>query len=713
MTGCTAGSSSRGPRPRGAPSVVLAACSIAIVALASTGISALNPDRAPVHGSAVPVPADEESVAGGLDSLRTWESARRAATDFARVPPGSRAAGADPFALAAIPGTDRFAGTLRGADALVVLDAELREVARLPAPPSPTAIAAASGAVFVSGELTPRVARYAVRADGSLAAPTEMEVPGLVAVRALAAGDGMLYLGDFVTGRIVAARVVVGGDPPARIERIAEIPAPEGVFSLRCEAEHLLALGLFDHAASVIPLDGEGLPVPEAAVRVERDGPIWSGALHADEAGLLLAVGAVEDRPLDRSGGFFGNIDSFVIVYRVHGARAAPRTIETLAEWNVSAAGAITPKWIAFDPERSRTLHVSGYGGTVLLEADWSEGWDAPPVLRTTEVPAGMVGGTRARDGGWCFADPLLDAWVAVRGDSTRAIPVRDDAPPDPRSRLGEALFYTRLMAPSATSDGAKSRFTCETCHFEGSVDGRVHYTGRGAVHAATKPLLGLFNNKPHFSRALDRDLTQMVHNEFRVAGAETGSSPWFALDLTREPWLEPRSGLGDTVAPEELRGALMRHLMDTSHAPNPRAFARTAWSERERTGAELFRARCEGCHAARLVADEPSSRVRFEDWERLVLSPEGPIVWGSERRALTGIVPPVHEDGPRVPSLRRLYLKRPYFTDGSAGSLGDVVAGARFGPTLFLHRADDESLAPGRFTREEAEAILAFLALL
>jgi len=104
----------------------------------------------------------------------------------------------------------------------------------------------------------------------------------------------------------------------------------------------------------------------------------------------------------------------------------------------------------------------------------------------------------------------FLDAWVVASPSGNTLVRV-DDASESTRStesRLGEALLFTTLMAPWNRSDGRLSRFTCETCHFEGYVDGRTHFTGRGDVHATTKPLLGLFNNRPHFSRALDRDIT-------------------------------------------------------------------------------------------------------------------------------------------------------------------------------------------------------------
>src|SRR5262249_35287514 len=161
--------------------------------------------------------------------------------------------------------------------------------------------------------------------------------------------------------------------------------------------------------------------------------------------------------------------------------------------------------------------------------------------------------------GVFAFADPLLDAWVrkdpgkAPSLVPTRAAPGRPEARDrPPLERLGEALFFTKAMAPWNSSDGPLSRFTCETCHFEGYVDGRIHHTGRGDVHAVTKPLLGLFNNRPHFSRALDEDLATVAFNEFRVANARSSHDPWFALSLEQLPWLG-ELGLTDADLTPEL----------------------------------------------------------------------------------------------------------------------------------------------------------------
>jgi hypothetical protein len=95
---------------------------------------------------------------------------------------------------------------------------------------------------------------------------------------------------------------------------------------------------------------------------------------------------------------------------------------------------------------------------------------------------------------------------------------------------------------------------------------------------------------------------------------------------------------------------------------------------------------------------------VPFERWEAMVFSPEGPIVWGQDRYADTGIRPSVHELGARIPSLRRLERKWPYFTNGSARSLAELLAGVRTGGETTLHASAEDptqrALSAGRAAR-------------
>jgi hypothetical protein len=278
-------------------------------------------------------------------------------------------------------------------------------------------------------------------------------------------------------------------------------------------------------------------------------------------------------------------------------------------------------------------------------------------------------------------------------------------------SKLGEVLAFTGLMAPSNTSEGARSRFSCEGCHFEGGIDGRVHYTGRDSVFAATKPLFGLFNNTPLFTRALDPNVAVMVHSEFRVAGAGNDDASWLPLTSEGRPWLTPLLGETGIASPLMLRRGLVEFFRDFTHASNAAALGRAAFTPTERRGAEVFSRTCAGCHAPRLVAGDATSEVPPSGWEPLVLGAAGPIVWASEGRHRTGITPYVHEEGARTPSLRRIAVKYPYFTNGSARSLQEVVDRVRLQGSQFLHHAPAGVGQP--LSVAEKSALIAFLRLL
>ncbi|HEX2674522.1 MAG TPA: c-type cytochrome, partial [Polyangiaceae bacterium] len=244
-------------------------------------------------------------------------------------------------------------------------------------------------------------------------------------------------------------------------------------------------------------------------------------------------------------------------------------------------------------------------------------------------------------------------------------------------------------------------------------VDGRVHYTGRDDVHVATKPLRGLFNNRPHFSRALDADLATVSHHEFRVAGKGSETDPWFTIASEHYPWLAQLGVLDEALGPEALRRALIAFLMRFSHDTNPAVLGRERFSTQERRGAALFREQCVRCHAARLQSDVTESALPFDAWPGAIFSPEGAIVWASAEYQKTGVTPYVHESGTRVPSLRRAAAKWPHFTNGSADTLMDVVRRARFDQTRFFHDAAPSDATLKAFTPDEARELTAFLELL
>ncbi|HET7504935.1 MAG TPA: c-type cytochrome [Kofleriaceae bacterium] len=659
------------------------------------------------HGAG-PAPAEPPPHDLELRNLRAFEIERRAATDFATLPPSDVAFGPDPYRIAALHGGERLVGVLRGESAVVLLDRDGVELARAPAPRSPSGLAVTTDDdVLVVGEAARELAHYRV-AGGRLerVATLPVDALGMRAI-ALAPDERTAYIVEEHDGRLLAVSLERERSRALRGSSVRELGRCHGPYQVEAIAGHVAVNCVLDHAIEIRRDGGE-------VARIHHDGPMWSFAIQpAPDGGALLAIGGIEDHALEREDGGFGYIDSYLYLYRLaHGAAEPAR----LAAINSSALDVVTPKWVAIRGDASAlSIVAAGYASPTLLTLSWRAGeLTAPPTVERTTLVPGTSAGVLASDGALVAANPLFDAWVVRRGGAPRLVPVTGTRPPRPvLSRIGELLFFTTMMSPWNSSEGKLSRFTCETCHHEGYVDGRVHFTGRDDVHAATRPLYGLFNNRPHFSRALDKTTTQMVHAEFRVANRHNGRDPWFALTRADVPWLEHVPDAPAELSPEQLRRAFMSFLLDFTHRANPAAIDHPRFTDRERAGAQAFRDRCASCHAARLIADGPDSLVPFERWESLVLSPSGPIVWSDASYQKTGVEPYVNERGARVPALRRLYKKWPYFTNGSARSLAELLDRFAWSAGAVYHDRAPADAALTRLTADDKAAILAFLDLL
>ena len=663
----------------------------------------------PTASAAPGARSEEADIRVALATLRREEAELRAHTDFATLPPSSRSLGPNPYALRGMAGTPGYVGILRGDSRVVLLDGQLEVVSSLATAPSPSALATVSGGhVFVAGPLAAALERFRV-VGGELEPNGALALPGGTVARALVADDRALILADFVGDRLLSLplRAALAVPPGKASPRVTS--SCQGPFRLALTAHYVAVDCLFEHAVLVLARDGTGEPGREVA-RIVHDGPLWSMALLEQKDELLIGAGGVEDHPLDRRDRAFGYVDSYLYLYALEQGGTLVRR-EAL---NLGDFGVITPKSLALEErDGAPVLTAFGYGSAGALELRPGA---SPTFLRSVPGCSDVVVRGERR----VCANPLLDAWVDLpRGGEPQLHPVPRAAAGDPPSgdRLGEALFFTALMAPDAASTGRLSRFTCETCHFEGATDGRVHNSGRGEIRVSTRPLFGLFNDAPHFSRAHDRDLTSVCHNEFAVANRGNPVDPWFSLATARFPWLAALGVRASQVAPFELRRALLGFLARFSDEENPFVMQRSAprrFTSDERRGADAFRNRCASCHAARLIANDPASLVPFERWEELILSSPTPIVWARGDYEKTGVLPYVDPEGTRIPSLRRLYLKRPYFTNGSAPSLGQVLDRSRFDDHSFFHAEPSPAQASlHELPRAERSELLAFLRLL
>jgi hypothetical protein len=640
-----------------------------------------------------------------LRQLRATEQRLRSELRPREQPAWIDVSGSDPYRIVA-DARGGFVGILRGARSLVTLDRDLRELSRISLPEAPTALCSSGSEAFVASRFSSEVVRVELEATPARVARSlrvrdghGSELDGIADIAC--APNGLIYVLPAAGGELLTL------DRDGRaLSRLTALP---GGLRLLKKGNYLFESSLFERAVRVLGLDARGVPQREVA-RVHHDGPIW--AFDALEHGgrLWLALAGAEDKPLVRAHGEFENIDSFVWLYRLE--KGAELT--QAAALDASELGVVVPKAIALRPVGNELeLEALGAGSGALLRARVEL---AAGALSRIEVEPALPGASDAvfpQDGGAiAYASPLFDAWVSLGRDGVKLTSPNAVERPPLAERLGEALFFTELMAPDGSALGSHSRFSCETCHFEGGVDGRTHYTGRGNVSVVTKPLFGLANNRPHFSRALDPDLSAVSHNEFRVAGAGSGRDPWFTLETRRFPWLRALGIDRAELEPLELREALLTFLYGFSHAPNARAQGRARFTSLETAGADTFAAHCASCHSARLFSDRPESTVPRAEWQELVLRRNAPIVWARGDYARTGVEPYVHELGTRIPSLRRLRLKPRYFTKGSARTLSEVLQQFREGPGGAQHQSSNGG-AGAALSLEEQRALAAFLQLL
>ncbi|HET7710914.1 MAG TPA: hypothetical protein VFL80_03210, partial [Thermoanaerobaculia bacterium] len=209
-----------------------------------------------------------------------------------------------------------------------------------------------------------------------------------------------------------------------------------------------------------------------------------------------------------------------------------------------------------------------------------------------------------------------------------------------PRDVLnGKRLFHT-----SNSTALAKDRWiSCATCHFDGGADGRTWFFRDGPRN--TTALFGLGETLPmHWSGDLDE--LQDVESTIRNIQAGSGLAPGASNCEPACDHAPPNAGRSADL--DDL-AAFMRALRAPRHPGYDRAAA-------SRGAVHFFdsRTRCASCHIPPLYTD----RTRHD-----VGTGRSP----GERKGTSF----------DTPSLRGIYATPPYFHDGSAASLADVVNGA------------------------------------
>jgi hypothetical protein len=271
----------------------------------------------------------------------------------------------------------------------------------------------------------------------------------------------------------------------------------------------------------------------------------------------------------------------------------------------------------------------------------WDGVTDTVTVHDTCATPTGLLLTGTAQ---WWVTCRLDDAVGSSLGPTS--IPL-DDTLRDSLADAGERLFYEVGLWPGTT-------FTCNSCHWDGATDHRLQPGFKESRWELTRPVGGTGVLAPIFSPGQSPDLPHTVEGLVRVLDPRAWSDP------TGGWWSEPRTistkdGIR-TLAPYEVREALLTYILalgidnpvDAQVAPEALA---------------LFVAECADCH-------QPVTDLRT----RTPQPPESrPLAWASPLFANVG--PPAFTDrGNRVSPLTNLARGGPFFTDGSARTLEDVV---------------------------------------
>ena len=280
--------------------------------------------------------------------------------------------------------------------------------------------------------------------------------------------------------------------------------------------------------------------------------------------------------------------------------------------------------------------------------------------LQVSANPRGIVFDPQANLG---YVNNVLDGTISVI--DTLGLAVVDtihitEIPLDPQILLGKKLFHAARV-PDLTTD---RWISCAVCHFDGGMDGRT-WLGFPDGPRNTPALFGVGRTLPiHWSGDLDE--LQDVELTIRTIQAGTGLVPGETFDSLGVP----HGGLSPEL------DALAAFMSSLGVPPSPYPVGQREFERGEQLFGQLG---CAECHVPPLYTDSQLHDVGTGDPEL-------------ERNS--------HGRGTRfdTPSLLGIWATSPYFHDGSAQTLLDVL------------RTTNEHHIADKISESELQAFLSFL---
>jgi len=612
--------------------------------------------------------------------------------------------GSDPYRIHYLKNTDHYLVLLRNADKIVLCDSNLQLIATASTPRQPVAFEMMNDDILlVGGELSGTVQRYRI-GNGEIERLSSMDLHEVVSVKDMVYVPEVksLFVLDDFSRRLVQVKILTNEDRQQVIQiDQRSFPIGAGSHRILCVGNHLIINLMLEHTILIIPFKGD-VPDLSQATRITNAGPFWAINVVVADGQLVIAAGGVENRSLSRMKGEFGYLDSYLYLFtldrdskgRFNWCPHDRKNAQRYRAVNLSTYGVLTPKAIDLRCRKKSLLKlvVTGYGADKAITFTVKSGgifldrifWVLPGIS-----DAAVTSNQKGRF--LVFTSPLLDHMAKLDLNTGKMLMVMTPVSPQASKRpipnhLGEILFFTDLMSSNNSSHGELSRFTCEACHFEGEIDGRTHFTGRENIHTTTKSVHGLANNLPLFSRGGDESLSSMVMAEFLVANQHRRGV--FSVQKNDYHWMSTLDNWPDTLTPLKLREGLLSFFSVLKHKPNPWRIKHGALTEDAKRGLVVFRERCSDCHQA-IKSTRTEDGIGFEGWQDWLTNENLDLVWGAPFFARTGVTPYVDSAGSRVPSLRRVWMKYPLFTNGSSKTIRDILNDFRYQDSTVWHRVD------------------------
>lgn len=259
--------------------------------------------------------------------------------------------------------------------------------------------------------------------------------------------------------------------------------------------------------------------------------------------------------------------------------------------------------------------------------------------LAHIDVGANPRGIAITPDGSILFVNNTLDGTMCVIDANTLVVTKTlriTTIPMDPEVLQGKRLFNS-AAAPVLTND---NWISCASCHFDGGMDGQT-WQGFPDGPRNTPALFGVGETLPiHWSG----DLDELQDVELTIRGIQFGTG--LVSGETRDSLGPPHAGLSPDL------DALAAY-MDSIEVPiSPYGENRETVKSGERQFNKLG---CQSCHAPPFFTDQQLHDVGTGD----------PSKEKNSHGRSTNF---------DTPSLRALWLTAPYFHDGSAATLDDVL---------------------------------------